>query len=144
MIENTRRLIALQEETTAALREIGIGLNRLANTKEEKPSAGDLLEQFSQMKAYESISLGVVDKRPVDNGQAQSDVYSYERIVESGKEYTRKSHPLLFAVVDYLEKNISVRDLGVRVIAEKFTQSTGQSVSKSWAAVAKNYWKSQA
>jgi hypothetical protein len=71
-------------------------------------------------------------------------VYTRDRIIENGKEYTRDTHPLLFAVVDWLEITPHHRQSSVRKIAAEFEASTGRGVSKSWAAVAKNYWLSQA
>lgn len=67
-------------------------------------------------------------------------LYTREIIVEKGKRYTRETHPLLFAVVDWMETESARREMSVRGIAAEFEKTTNQSVSKSWAAVAKNYW----
>ena len=58
-------------------------------------------------------------------------------IVDKGKTYTRDTHPLLFEVVDLLEKNKELRDLTVRKLSERV------QAGKSWCAVAKRYWQNE-
>ena len=85
------------------------------------------------------------ESRPVDSGQ-QGEISSTvqdrklvfikpNEIKVSGKGYTRETHPLLFQVIDLLIDDAGARELSAR----KLEAITG--VSKSWCAVAKNYWK---
>lgn len=132
--ELLRRLIELQEQQVAAI-------NRLADKEQavHAPEPSPMIE-FEEILNRKMAEMNSVD---VSSGQSGQNIYTKELIVESGKRYTRQSHPLLFTVVDYLEGNEGARVNSVRKIAELVTKETGQSVGKSWAAVAKNYWQSK-
>jgi hypothetical protein len=135
------------DELTAAFNNLADAINK-QNLHAPDTSAFEQFAEIATKKAYEMASLSVVDSAKVSTvstGQAEIvNVYTNELIIESGKTYTRQTHPLLFLVVDYLDKHEGVRGESVRKIAEIVSAQTGQSVGKSWAAVAKNYWQSQA
>lgn len=146
LIELSAQAIDMQQQQIIVNQALLETLTKLAENSTQAPdmpilpSAGDLLEQYSQLKAYEA-RLNSVDVSTMSTGQQNEVIYTYERIVESGKEYTRKTHPALFGVVDYLEQHPSARHASVRKIADMVTSDTGQAVGKSWAAIAKNYWQ---
>lgn len=91
--------------------------------------------RLSSGQPVDSVHLST--ERPVSSGQRPV------VIIDKGTEYTRDSHPKLFAVVDWLEDNPGARDMPIRAIADAFKNATDESVSKSWVAVAKRYWESQ-
>ncbi len=135
----TRRLIDMQENQSAVLSALTDAINRLADNKAvpaPDTSAIDELDAFIRQKMANLNSVDV-STSPVDN------IYTKELIVENGKQYQRQTHPLLFSVVDYLETHEDARNASVRKIAELVSLETKQSVGKSWAAVAKNYWQNK-
>lgn len=67
-------------------------------------------------------------------------VYMENRIEIGEKVYTPETHPLLFAVVGWLETQSQYRGLSNRKMAAQFTADTGKEVSHVWTGIAKNYW----
>ena len=132
------------------MEQVLVALQRLASISEQQPAlmAAALATVLSSQPPREVV-VREIEPQKVSNGQSVDTsgqletLYTREKIVEAGRTYTRDTHPLLFAVVDWLETNSEQREAGVRPIAAAFEQATGTSVSKSWAAVAKNYWKSK-
>lgn len=143
--ESNKRLIDMQAEQLRINQALLATLNRLAD-KEQGVQAADpsVIDEFEEILKRKLADLNSVDVSSGQSGQQKgANVYTSELIIESGKEYKRQTHPLLFSVVDYLETNEGARAESVRRIAELVTNQTGQTVGKSWAAVAKNYWQSE-
>lgn len=89
------------------------------------------------LKALETRPIEPV-QRPVDSGQSKSEVRT---VVIGGRTY---DSPKLFTVIDWVALDPANRlTMTVRDISARVESDTGLSVSKSWVAIAKQYYKSR-